>query len=99
MKRNFNTYPRAPKTHVNSSGYRVYNNTGILVHRHMAEIKLGRPLNPCEVVHHIDRNSKTNKRIGMHTNKTLRNTVQSTALWAKRNKIASLNLGEVCHSG
>ncbi len=51
---------RTPKTHVNSNGYRVYNNTGILVHRHMAEIKLGRPLNPCEVVHHIDRNKQNN---------------------------------------
>ncbi len=60
MKRNFNAYSRTPKTHVNQNGYRVYNNTGTLVHRHMAEVKLGRPLKPGEIVHHIDRNKQNN---------------------------------------
>lgn len=67
MRNKFNFLPnRTPKTHVNKNGYRVYNNTGTLVHRHMAEVKLGRPLRPVEVVHHIDRNKQNNNPSNLH---------------------------------
>ena len=48
-------------THVNRNGYRVYNDSGTLVHRHIAELKLGRPLQPGEVVHHMNRNKQDNR--------------------------------------
>ncbi len=66
MGRSYRSYGRTPKTHVNHNGYRVYNNTGTLVHRHMAEVKLGRPLRPGEVVHHIDRNKQNNNPSNLH---------------------------------
>lgn len=49
------------KSYTNANGYRVYKDTGILVHRHMAEMKLGRPLRRGEVVHHINRNKQDNR--------------------------------------
>lgn len=49
------------KTYTNANGYRVYKNSGRLVHRHMAKIKLGRPLRSSEVVHHINRNKQDNR--------------------------------------
>ena len=52
---------RTSKTYINAKGYRVYKNSRKLVHRHMAEIKLGRPLRPNEVVHHINRNKQDNR--------------------------------------
>lgn len=54
-------YRNTSKTYTNAKGYRVYKNSGKLVHRHMAEIKLGRPLRPNEVVHHINRNKQDNR--------------------------------------
>ena len=66
MRRPYKSYARASKTHVNNNGYRVYNATGTLVHRHMAEIKLGRPLRPGKVVHHIDRNKQNNTPSNLH---------------------------------
>lgn len=66
MRHCYKSYDRMPKTHVNNNGYRVYNDTDTLVHRHMAEIKLGRPLRPGEVVHHIDRNKQNNNPSNLH---------------------------------
>lgn len=54
------TQYRAPKTHINANGYRVYNNSGIPVHRAVAATTLGRPLKASEVVHHKDRNKQNN---------------------------------------
>ena len=51
---------RATKTYVNNNGYRVFKDSGIAVHRHVAEKKLGRPLRSGEVVHHKDRNKQNN---------------------------------------
>lgn len=48
------------KTYINSHGYRVYKNSRKLVHRSIAEKKLGRKLRQGEVVHHIDRNKENN---------------------------------------
>ena len=62
-----NKFPlRTAKTYVNRNGYRTYKDSGILVHRHVAEVKLGRPLRPGEVVHHIDRNKQNNNPSNLH---------------------------------
>ena len=46
----------------NRKGYKKFANSGISVHRYVAERKLGRKLRPGEVVHHINRNKKDNRR-------------------------------------
>jgi hypothetical protein len=56
MRNKFST----PKTHINQNGYRVYNNTGMPVHRAVAAAAIGRLLKPREVVHHKDRNKLNN---------------------------------------
>lgn len=62
MKNKHFTQPRnQTKSYTNANGYRVYKDTGILVHRHMAEMKLDRPLRRDEVVHHINRNKQDNR--------------------------------------
>ena len=62
MKNKHFSYPRnQTKSYTNTNGYRVYKDTGTLVHRHMAELKLGRPLKSGEVVHHINRNKQDNR--------------------------------------
>jgi len=43
-------------------GYKKFRNSGITVHRHVAERKLGRKLRPGEVVHHKNRNKLDNRR-------------------------------------
>jgi len=43
-------------------GYKYFANSGIPVHRHVAERKLGRPLEPGEVVHHKNRDKTDNRR-------------------------------------
>lgn len=60
MRNKFSTPARAPKTYVNQNGYRVFNNSGVPVHRYVASNTLGRPLRPTEVVHHKDRNKLNN---------------------------------------
>jgi hypothetical protein len=60
MRNRFHAPARAAKTHINHSGYRVFNDSGIAVHRYVASNALGRPLKPAEVVHHKDRNKQNN---------------------------------------
>jgi hypothetical protein len=48
------------KTYVDSRGYRRFRDTDRLVHRWMAEKKIGRRLGPNEVVHHKDGNPRNN---------------------------------------
>jgi hypothetical protein len=43
-------------------GYKHFANSGVPVHRHVAARKLGRPLKPGEVVHHINRDKTDNRR-------------------------------------
>ena len=43
-------------------GYKSYRDSDKLVHRHIAERKLGRKLRPGEVVHHRNRNKRDNSR-------------------------------------
>lgn len=45
---------------IDQKGYMRFIDSGILVHRWMAEKKLGRPLREGEVEHHIDRNKLNN---------------------------------------
>jgi hypothetical protein len=47
-------------TYINENGYRCFKDSGIPVHRWVAEKKLGRRLRPGEVVHHKDRNKLNN---------------------------------------
>ncbi len=49
------------KTYKDSNGYERYKDSDILVHRHIAEKKLKRELDPEEDVHHKDRNKTNNK--------------------------------------
>ena len=43
-------------------GYKCFSDSGIPVHRYVAERKLGRNLKKGEVVHHINRNKTDNRR-------------------------------------
>ncbi|WP_457918464.1 HNH endonuclease [Candidatus Lokiarchaeum ossiferum] len=49
-------------TYRDKNGYKRYCNSGKLVHRHVAECKLGRKLRRGEVVHHKNRNKMDNSR-------------------------------------
>lgn len=48
------------KTYIDKRGYRRYSDSNKLVHRQVAEKKLGRALRKGEVVHHKDRNKLNN---------------------------------------
>jgi len=50
----------AKKTYVDNKGYRRFSDSDIPVHRHVAEKKLGRPLQDGEVVHHKNRDKQDN---------------------------------------
>jgi len=43
-------------------GYKRYSNSGKLVHRHVAERKIGRKLRKGEHIHHRNRNKCDNRR-------------------------------------
>jgi hypothetical protein len=49
-------------TYKDKKGYKHYKDSDKLVHRHVAERKLGRKLNAGEVVHHKNRNKQDNSR-------------------------------------
>jgi HNH endonuclease len=49
------------RTFVDDEGYLRFKDTGELVHRKVAEKKLGHPLRAVEVVHHRDRDKLDNR--------------------------------------
>lgn len=49
------------KTYIGRNGYRIFKDSNILLHRYIAEKKLGRKLYPGEVVHHINRRKTDNR--------------------------------------
>jgi len=51
-----------PITYVDENGYKRFLDSNVLVHRYVANKKLGRWINKDEVVHHIDGNKKNNNR-------------------------------------
>jgi len=57
-------------TYIDKNGYKRYSDSNKLVHRHVAEMKLKRKLNPDEVVHHINRNKLDNRRTNLWVFKT-----------------------------
>lgn len=54
------------KTYIDDKGYVRYSDSDKLVHRDIAEKKLGRKLRPGEVVHHKDRDKKNNSPQNLH---------------------------------
>ena len=48
------------ETYIEKDGYKRYRNSNKLVHRYVAERKLGRKLRPGEVAHHKNRNKRDN---------------------------------------
>jgi len=49
-------------TYIDKDGYKCFTDSGKKVHRHVAEMKLGRKLRKGEVVHHKNRNKLDNRR-------------------------------------
>lgn len=55
------TPTKKSRTYVDENGYLRRSSDDKLVHRIQAALKLGRPLFPGEVVHHINRNKRDNR--------------------------------------
>ena len=53
-------------TYIDKKGYKRYTNSNKLVHRHVAEMMLGRKLKSSEVVHHKNRNKLDNRRSNIY---------------------------------
>lgn len=53
-------YRLAGKTYTDENGYLRFKDSDMLVHRYVAEKKLGRSLQPSEVVHHKNRDKTDN---------------------------------------
>jgi hypothetical protein len=49
------------KTYIDHQGYKRFKDSDLLVHRYVAEQKIGRNLRPGEVVHHINRDKTDNR--------------------------------------
>lgn len=66
LGQNFNKMGYKKKlTYIGKNGYKRYCNSDILVHRHVAEMMLGRKLRPGEIVHHKNRNKLDNRRLNL----------------------------------
>ncbi len=54
------------KIYTDKNGYKCYADSGKLVHRHVAEKKVGGKIGKGRVVHHKDGNKQNNKRENLH---------------------------------
>ncbi len=59
-------YKTTSKVYLDENGYYRFKDSDKLVHRWVAEKKLGRRLQPGEVVHHINRNKRDNSPENLH---------------------------------
>ncbi len=59
-------------TYIDGNGYKRYRDSNKLVHRYIAERKLGRKLRAGEVVHHKNRNKRDNRRTNLWVFKSQR---------------------------
>ncbi len=53
-------YAKNRKTYTNAEGYQVYKDSGVPVHKRVAEKKVGGPIYEGRVVHHKDGNKRNN---------------------------------------
>lgn len=53
------------KYYIDKNGYKRFSDSNKLVHRHVAEMMLGREIRPGEVVHHKNRNKLDNRRCNL----------------------------------
>ena len=58
----FNIGDNLVRFYKDKKGYKRFSNSDKLVHRHVAEKKIGRKLRNGEVVHHINRDKTDNRR-------------------------------------
>lgn len=66
MKRKTNSSSRRSKTYTDNKGYSRFKDSKTPVHRSVAELKLGRKLEPGEVVHHKNRDKQDNSFGNLH---------------------------------
>jgi len=86
---------KSGKTYIDQRGYSRFANSGDLVHRWVAQKKLGRKLRKGEVVHHVNRNKLDNKKgnLKVFPNQAAHHAqhMQDAQKYGKRNSFRGFN--------